>query len=97
MTILRTPAIRLSSLSAALLLVLGAPLAVAATPGTATDGAIPSNPFDLDAIIVTAAAPVSARRTNHGPIASAALPTNSAASGTKRIGASEALSSIRSV
>src|SRR5690606_10035151 len=60
MTILRTPAIRLSSLSAALSLVLAAPLA-AASPGSAADAASPSNnPFDLDAIVVTAAAPVSA-------------------------------------
>ncbi|MGQ4582273.1 TonB-dependent copper receptor [Lysobacter sp. F60174L2] len=62
MTILRTPAIRLSSLSAALLLILGAPLALAATADTAADAAVlpATNPFDLDAIVVTAAAPVSA-------------------------------------
>ena len=54
MTSPRAPSIRFSSLSAAVLLVLSAP-ALADTPAD-----IATNPFDLDAIIVTAAAPVSA-------------------------------------
>ncbi|KGM53533.1 TonB-dependent receptor [Lysobacter arseniciresistens ZS79] len=57
MTIPRTPAIRLSRLSASLLLVLATPSVLAASPENRAD---PPAAFDLDAIVVTAAAPVSA-------------------------------------
>ena len=57
MTISRNPVIRLSSLSTALLLALATPLALAAP---ADDADVASDPFDLESIVVTATAPVSA-------------------------------------
>jgi len=60
MTSLRAPAIRLSSLSAALWLALSAPALAAAPAGPDVPADTTADPFDLDALVVTAAAPVSA-------------------------------------
>src|SRR5690606_31626825 len=60
MTISRNPVIRLSSLSTALLLALATPLALAAPADDADVADVASDPFNLESIVVTATAPVSA-------------------------------------